>query len=476
MKVAGCFRQRIPLSVVWLCGLLIVPCAVSCNLVAGIAPSFESAGPASCATGIEPAPERAACAFGAGASPSDTIACPESGPDIPIQHIIVLMQENRSFDHYLGQLPGHGQDDVDVPPAGTSNPLPPGVTDALGSTVVPWTHAASYCFDGPNHSWPGSHQAWDQGTNDGFVIASAGPNDVEGNDSTGSRAMTYYDDTDLPFYYQLASTFAISDRYFSEVLGPTFPNRLYLYAGSSFGMISNDVNTDLHRTIFGVLNDRGISWKVYASDVPAALLTTSFVADSIGHVASIDDFAEDARQNRLPAISWIDPVLLTATATLSSEEPPADMQVGQQFVYRQVSALMASSSWPTSAMFITYDETGGLFDHVPPPAACAPDATPPAQHGELGGFDHYGFRVPVFVVSPYAKAHFVSHTVHSHTSILRFIETRFGLPALSARDANADAMLDMFDFANPAFLSPPDLQAPTVDAAQRSACSAKYGR
>jgi phospholipase C len=386
------------------------------------------------------------------------------------------MQENRSFDHYLGHLPGHGQDDVDVAPAGTSNPFPPGVTDGSGSTVVPWMHASSNCFDNPNHSWPGSHQAWNQGANDGFVIASAGSNDGEGNDPTGSRAMSYYDDTDLPFYYQLASTFAISDRYFSEVLGPTFPNRLYLYAGSSFGIVADDIDTDLHRTVFGALNDRGISWKVYASEVPAALLTASFAIDSIGHIAGIDDFAEDARQGQLPAVSWVDPVFLTAAATLTSEESPADMQVGQQFVYSQVSALMSSPSWATSAMFITYDEAGGLYDHVPPPAACPPDATPPSEQPELGGFDRHGFRVPLFVVSPYAKAHFVSHAVHSHTSILRFIETRFGLPALSARDANADAMLDMFDFGNPAFLSPPDLEAPAVDAAQLSACSAQYGR
>jgi phospholipase C len=476
MKVARCFRQRIALTIASLGGLLIAPCLLSCNLIDALAPSFQTSGPASCATGIEPAPQRDVCAFGQGASPSETIACPDSGPDIPVQHIIVLMQENRSFDHYLGHLPGHGQDDVDVAPAGTSNPLPPGVTDGSGSTVVPWTHGTSNCFDNPNHSWSGSHQAWNQGANDGFVIASGTPNDDEGNDPTGSRAMTYYDDSDLPFYYQLASTFAISDRYFSEVLGPTFPNRLYLYAGSSFGIVGDDIDTDLHRTIFAVLNDRGISWKVYASEVPAALLTASFAIDSIGHVAGIDDFAEDARQGQLPAVSWVDPVFLTAAATLSSEEAPADMQVGQQFVYRQVSALMSSPSWATSAMFITYDETGGLYDHVPPPAACPPDGTPPSDQADLGGFDRHGFRVPLFVVSPYARAHFVSHAVHSHTSILRFIETRFGIPALSARDANADALLDMFDFASPPFLSPPDLQAPTVDAARLAACSARYGR
>ncbi len=454
-------------------GLSLLPGMASCGIA--IAP-FEPSGPAACTVDVDPAPDRAACAFGMGADPHNTLACPASGPDLPVQHIIVMMQENRSFDHYLGHLPGHGQDDVDVAAADASNPLPPGVVDAAGSTIVPWAHAARACFDNPNHTWSGSHQAWNQGRNDGFVVASAGANDGEGNDPTGSRAMAYYDDSDLPFYYQLASTFAISDRYFSDVLGATLSNRLYLYAGSSFGIVSGDVDFDLHRTIFQLLNEHNISWKVYRSDVPGPLLTASFLLDSIGHVASIDDFAEDARQDRLPAVAWVDPVFLNAKATLSSEEPPADMQVGQQFVYRQVTALMSSPSWATSAMFITYDEAGGLYDHVPPPGACLPGGIPPAQEADLGGFDRYGFRVPLFIVSPYAKAHFVSHAVHSHSSILRFIEMRFGLPALTGRDANADAMLDMFDFASPPFLTPPDLASPPIDDARLADCVAQYGR
>jgi len=467
------FRFR---SALRLTALSAVCCLCSCDFLGGLAPPFRAAGPSSCAVDIDPAPDRAACAFAAGAAARDTIACPDTGPDLPIQHIIILMQENRSFDHYLGHLPGQGQDDVDVAAAGTTNPFPPGVTDAQGSTVVPWAHAADACFDNPDHSWTGSHTAWNAGQNDGFVIASSGASDGEGNDPTGSRAMGYYDQTDIPFYYQLASTFAISDRYFSEVLGPTLPNRLYLYAGRSFGIVDGDVDTDLHRTIFRVMHDHGLSWKVYRSDVAAGFSTASFLVDSIGHVASIEDFAADAQQDRLPAVSWIDAAFLTAKAGLTSEEPPADMQVGQQFVYRQVRALMSSPSWATSVMFITYDEAGGLYDHVPPPAACPPDDRAPAQRPDLGGFDRYGFRVPLFVVSPFAKAHFVSHVVHSHSSILRFIEMRFGLPAFSGRDANADALLDMFDFAGAPFLSPPDLAAPPVDEVQLATCSAKYGR
>jgi phospholipase C len=140
-----------------------------------------------CAQAADPSPGRAACAFGAGALARETIACPASGSSIPIEHVIVVMQENRSFDHYLGHLPGHGQDDVDVADGAASNPGAPG---ALPS-AVPWTHADEACFDDPDHSWEGSHLAWGAGRNDGFVAASAAPNDPEGNDAGGIRAMGY---------------------------------------------------------------------------------------------------------------------------------------------------------------------------------------------------------------------------------------------------------------------------------------------
>jgi phospholipase C len=126
-------------------------------------------------------------------------------------------------------------------------------------------------------------------------------------------------------------------------------------------------------------------------------------------------------------------------------------------------------------MFITYDEAGGLYDHVPPPPACPPDATPPAQDGDLGGFDRYGFRVPLFVVSPFARARFVSHAVHSHASLLRLIEAKHGIPALTARDANSDALLDMFDFAAPPFATAPDFPEPPIDQAKLEECRARYG-
>jgi phospholipase C len=246
-------------------------------------------------------------------------------------------------------------------------------------------------------------------------------------------------------------------------------------AGTSFGKVVNELATTPGKSIFSLLTDHQITWKVYQSDLAAGNLLTEFAAVSVGKVVPIDQFAQDAASGMLPQVAFIDPQLLVGKATQTSEHPPADVQIGQKFVYDQVKALLASPAWRTSAMFITYDENGGLYDHVAPPTACAPNDTPPSMGADLGGFDHYGFRVPVYVLSPFAKKHFVSHVVHSHTSILRFIEAKFDLPALTNRDANSDAMLDMFDFDNPPFVTAPTFAEPVVDAAKLAACTTKYG-
>ena len=157
------------------------------------------------------------------------------------------------------------------------------------------------------------------------------------------------------------------------------------------------------------------------------------------------------------------------------EDPPADFEVGQAMVKSIVDALTQSPQWPRSALFLSYDEQGGLYDHVPPPSACPPDDTPPKL--DPGGFDaaydQLGLRVPLIVVSPYAKRGYVSHEVTDHTSLLRFVETRFSLPALTHRDANAVPPFDMFDFDHPD-LSVPTLPPATVDAAKRAACATQF--
>jgi phospholipase C len=407
--------------------------------------------------------KRSSCTFTAGALPVDTLGdCAKRAN--PIEHIVVIMQENRSFDQYFGHLPGHGQDDVDVPGASTANPVGDGGADA------PWFHESAYCVADTDHGWTASHGQWNSGKNDGFAITNRTMSDP-----TGARALGYYDQTDIPFYYDLASTFAISDRYFCSVLGPTYPNRMYLYGGTSFGIVTTDVNVLAPPgvpNLFKTLSEKNIDWKEYKSQIAATLIFPDFATDQAqaSHYVDISEFAKDAAAGTLPAVAFVDPIFGGMPWVENDEHPPADIQLGEQFVHDQVQALMKSPEWKSSALFVTYDEHGGLYDHVSPPAACAPDDTPPRLNPELGGFDRLGFRVPLIVVSPYAKRHFVSHVVHSHTSLLRFIEAKFALPALTNRDANSDALFDLFDFDSAPDLTVPALAQPAVRDAGLTRC------
>ena len=188
----------------------------------------------------------------------------------------------------------------------------------------------------------------------------------------------------------------------------------------------------------------------------------------------IDQFYVDAENGDLPQVAYVDPAFFGDESTQSDEHPPSNVQVGQAFTSGVINALMQSPNWPRSVMFLMYDEHGGYYDHVVPPAACVPDAIPPdLQPGdEPGAFDRYGIRVPFVVVSPFARKRYVSHTVTDQTAVLRFIETRFDLPALTARDANSDPPFELFDFANPAFLTPPVLPDAEIDPVRAAECTA----
>jgi phospholipase C len=192
------------------------------------------------------------------------------------------------------------------------------------------------------------------------------------------------------------------------------------------------------------------------------------------HFRPLSRFFEDAARGTLPAYAFVESSYGGPDAT--DEHPPSDIQLGQRFVARVVRALTKSALWPRSALFLMYDEPGGFFDHVPPPSACVPDTIEPqleARHVRAR-FDRLGMRVPFIVVSPFAKRHYVSHRVYSHSSVPRLVQARFELPALSARDANADAPFDLFDFQTPAFLTPPALPEATVDEAALRLCRARF--
>lgn len=402
------------------------------------------------------APLRQSCAFEAGAWPAQTIGTDYPlGSDIPIDHVIVIVQENRSFDHYLGRLVAQGYyqaSELDGPPAGWSNP------DGMGGTVTPHPDDA-YCFSA-NHSWNDMHADWDNGKNDGFVIDNA-PN--------GQKSFYYEDDTVIPFYYALASDFAVGDRYFAPVMTSTWPNRLFLMAATSFGIGDNSfVTSDAPQApvaqIFELLDAAGRSWRDY-TDGPHMVEFFpyyGFVASTRQKYFDVKcNLLTDITNNTLPDVAF---VMGSEVGETSDEGPSALPGIGGEVVEALIRALFASPEWNRTAVFFTYDENGGMADHVPPAAACLPDANAPhdGQGNALqGAFDHTGFRVPFILISPYARKHFVSHVIHDHTSITRFIEARFGLPALTARDANANVPFEMFDFQS-APQAPPTITATTT--------------
>jgi phospholipase C len=366
-----------------------------------------------------------------------------------IEHIIVVMMENHSYDNYLGKL--HRGDGFVVFDGRPLNSSPDGNGNRIRAFHMPSTCQPD--DDGPSQSWNASHISFANGRNDGFVLAS------------GGIAMGYWDHRDLPFYYGLARTFPVCDRWFCSVLAQTYPNRRFLLAGTAAGLVATDVNAILkgpeppNGSIFARLDDHGIPWMNYASDVPQLALFPSVFRSHPHGWAPMDRYFADAAAGTLPAVCYVDPPFLDP---IGSEEN-GDIHVGEDFVARVVNAAMQGPGWAKTLLIWTYDEHGGYYDHVPPPPAVPPDDIPPdiqVPPDQPGAYDRYGFRVPAVIVSPYARPDYVSHVVHDHTSVLKLIETKWNLPALTFRDANADDLLDSLDLrGEPAFLEPPVLPA-----------------
>ena len=432
---------------------------------------------------------RAACKFKRGDMPEATLGSSVLPATLPIDNIVVVMMENHSFDSYLGHLNQYGnRSDVEVADAGTTNPTADGGT-------VPWAHAQRLCTSDTDHSWPGTHQEINAGKMDGFFTVNDSPPHGDGGavdpaTAGGARALWWYDQTDIPFYYQLANTFAVADHYHCSVPGPTWPNRMFLISATSFGETDNNF-PDLSKfpypsqdaSILDELEKRGISWQMYADGVPGAgvVYGTSLInrwgRNNVR--SSIAQFQADAKAGNLPSVSLVDPNLSSEMngGAGTDEHPPGDIQSGEVFVAQIVQAVTSSPQWAHTALFITHDEHGGFYDHVAPPPACAPDSDKPILNpGDTtqGGFDEYGVRVVLMAVSPYAKKGYVGHHTYDHSSITRFIEAKFKLPALTARDANAEIPTDLFDFSKPTFATPPSLTMPTVDQTQYGYCTATF--
>jgi phospholipase C len=375
---------------------------------------------------------------------------PAGTPSMPeIEHIVVLIMENHSFDNLLGMVPHQIQGRRGVDGFRVRHGRPVNANPGARGTPVIAQHASSPCqLDGePSQTWSASHQAWDAGRNDGFVQAS------------GPIAMRFWDRRDIPFTYSLAQYFPLGERHFASLLGQTFPNRSYFFAGTSSGTI-NDTYAPAppaNGSIFDRLDAHGIDWAVYYQTYPSIVVVPGIATPARSpRIRHSGGFLSDVAAGRLPRFAFIDP-----DYTTTSEENPQDIQLGERFIAEVVHALMGARTWKRTALFITYDEHGGYYDHVPPPPAIPPDSIPPmlTSSDTPGAFDRYGFRVPLIVVSPWARPRYVSRAVGDHTSITAFVERKWNLPAMTFRDANAHPMIDHFDFRRPAFETPPKLAA-----------------
>ena len=380
-----------------------------------------------------------------------------------LKHIIYFVQENRSFDNYFGML---GKYRVSKGLPNSIDGVPLGVTlyDTKGKPVHPF-HFQTVCHENLSPYWNESHIDWDGGKMDNYMITTTSvPSTI---DPTGTRAMGYYDQTDLPYYYELATQFATSDRFFSPVMTNTIGNRMYLFAATSFGHIFPDPPPQggwPQTTIFDQMDAAGVSWRYYYQDNGIYLPEWSTYQRDAGKLYPISSWYTDVQnESTLPSVIFIE----RGGPSGLDEHPGNNIQIGAANTKKIIDGLMNSPSWASSVFILTYDEAGALYDHVLPATVVPPDnILPMLQTGDQPGtFAQDGFRLPITVISPWIRPNFVSHNWRDLTSILRLIEVRFNVSSLTARDAAADNMLEFFDFSTPHWLTPPPLpDQPTTGA------------
>lgn len=384
------------------------------------------------------AANRAQCAYPAGAHASASLGIDETvRTSIPIRHVIIMMKENRSFDHLFGKLHDRGQADVEAVPPGYSN------VDTHGAAVFPMPATTTCIPHDPGHQSSEVLQSLNGGKMDGFVLAAARSTGTD-----GTFAMGFYDQTDLPFYYWLATTYALGDRTFAPMASGTFANRNFLIFGTNAGVVDTGIVFPAPNTpsIMQLLMNGGFTWGAYTDGAPMSGSLNWGPNDPGVH--PLRDLYEALDQGTLPNVAFVDGI-----EYVDDDHPFTDLQTGEVWTKTLYDHAIASPEWQRLAILVSYDEAGGFADHVPPPAGCK---TLPSQ----SPFTQMGPRVPLIALSPWAKRGYVSHVVRDYTAVTRFIETVFDLPALTARDANSDALLDLFDFSCGRDLSVPPAPDP----------------
>ncbi len=383
-----------------------------------------------------------------------------SGQGSPIKHVIVLMQENRTFDHYFGKYPG-----ADGLPSGTllptqfhpsdpTLPCSPPLSVEPNSTYVAPFHLSTLRTPDPPHDENTARCAYNQGNMNALTYAHS----LKG--FNGTLAVGYYDYRDIPYYWNLAEYYVLSDHFFSSAMGGSFPNHLFLYAGTDenktgFEYTSVPPEGLNLSTIFDQLDARGVSWRNYVQNYNASVTYKSQL-DRLGlgpksaqlvwapllgiprfvnnqtlnsKIQDLSNFFTDINSDDFPSVAYISP-------SGQSEHAPGDVGLGQLFAVTLITALMSSKHWWDTAFILTYDDWGGWYDHVAPPQV---------------DDDGYGFRVPALIVSPYARNGFIDSTEYDFTSILAFMEHLFGLSPLTpnGRDVKANDLSNAFDLTAP---------------------------
>lgn len=387
----------------------------------------------------------AAATAGGCSSSSDDPSSPTTGPtkttglpdpkDAPFDTVVVLMMENRSFDHMLGWMEG-----VDGKQAGLSYEDSQGTAYETRPMAPDWQGCE---LQDPFHTWQAMAAHYNNGANDGF-LSTQPLNDY--------FPIGYYVEGDLPILEALAKEYTLFDSYFSSMLGPTWPNRLYQLCATTdldytgfFPETDADRPVHLETAIFDRLKEADLTGGYYYFGEPMTGLFASKKYDSISY--KIDQFWDDAKEGTLPNVTFVDPDYTYHSefnGTSNDYHPYGSVRVAESFVAKVHDALKDSPQWDRMVFVLNFDESGGFYDHVPPPAV--EDDTQLTGDGPFPDLKRLGFRVPAIAMGPYAPKKIDNGGPYEHSSVLKMIEWRWGLEPMSVRDAKAHNLAEALDF------------------------------